>query len=574
MTVTFDVENQNELPIEENFVEQAEYIDRAKFLELSAQHPDEVSILKKLMGGGAKLLIGPRGCGKSTLMRKAFFRILESGKDNAIPIYVNFKLALKLEPFYVNGPNATYWFKAWLVLKVLLAVWETKELEDDILLPSELPPKEKLNKLVDILEASRAEDDQVNDFSIGFLTELMDDLATENNVKRVVILIDDAAHSFSEKQQEDFFDFFRAIKSRTISPKAAVYPGITAHSASFHVGHDAEQIDAWVKPSGQEYEEFMLSLANKRFAGTNIDVVSKNEEDIRFLAYCSFGIPRAFLGMLRSIYNSQEAYKTTDGALNKNAVLRLSRSGRDMSHAVFDSLSSKLPSYQSYVTNGTKIYQAILSQTKDYNRGKELEKQGLQFAIRTPIEADIEKVFGFLQYSGLIMPSGSILKGEKGSFQHYHIHTGDMTAENVIVGQRTKSIASFLKVIRATKHQAWPRLTSVALLEAAKVKASDFTLSLPVCHVCGTPRSNPEARFCSNCGTQLKPSSAYEALVGQPISVLPISKTLDKRIRENSNIRKVRDILLDVDRRTLLGIPYVGKIRAQQIVGHAEEHVS
>lgn len=574
MTMTFDVENQNELPLEENFVEQAEYIDRAKFLELSAQHPDEVSILKKLMGGGAKLLIGPRGCGKSTLMRKAFFRILETGKDNAIPIYVNFKLALKLEPFYVNGPNATYWFKAWLVLKVLLAIWETKELEVDIVVPSGLPPKEKLNKLVDVLEANRAEDDQVNDFSIGLLTEIMDGLAAENSVKRVVILIDDAAHSFSEKQQEDFFDFFRAIKSRTISPKAAVYPGITSHSASFHVGHDAEQIDAWVKPFGQEYENFMLALANKRFAGTNIDVVSKNEEDIRFLAYCSFGIPRAFLGMLRSIYNSQESYRTADGALNKNAVLRLSRSGREMSHAVFDSLSSKLPSYQSYVVNGTKIYQAILSQTKEYNRGKELEKQGLQFAIRTPIQADIEKVFGFLQYSGLIMPSGSILKGEKGSFQHYHIHTGDLTAENVIVGQRTKSIASFLKVIRATKHQAWPRLTSVNLSEAAKVKTGDFTLSLPVCHACSTPRSNPEARFCSNCGAQLKPSSAYEALVGQPISILPISNALEKRIRNHSNIRKVRDILLDVDRQTLLGVPYVGKIRAQQIVGHAEEHVS
>lgn len=172
------------------------------------------------------------------------------------------------------------------------------------------------------------------------------------------------------------------------------------------------------------------------------------------------------------------------------------------------------------------------------------------------------------------MPSGSILKGEKGSFQHYHIHTGDLTAENVIVGQRTKSIISFLKVIRATKHQAWPRLTSMSLLEAATVKASDFTLSLPVCHVCATPRSNPEARFCSDCGTQLKPSSAYEALVGQPISVLPISNTLEQRIRNNSNIRKVRDILLDVDRRTLLGIPYIGKIRAQQILGHAEEHVS
>ncbi|MDU9002766.1 ORC-CDC6 family AAA ATPase [Sedimentitalea todarodis] len=575
MTTTGLNDEPNELqPYEENFVEQAEYIERDRFLALAAEHPYEASILRKLKGGGAKLLIGPRGCGKSTLMRKAFYQILESENDSALPVYVNFKLALKLEPFYVNGPNASYWFRAWLVLKVIAAIWGTKEQLASLSFPANFPSKAKLSKLIDSLEASRADGDLVDEFTISYLIELVDDLAIENNLSRVVILIDDAAHSFSEKQQEDFFDFFRAIKSRLISPKAAVYPGITSHSASFHVGHDAEQIDAWVRPSGVEYEDFMVSLAEKRFLDTGLNFVSDNEEDIRFLAYASFGIPRGFLGMLRSIYNSQESYTTSDGSLNKNKILRLSRTGRDMSHAVFDSLTSKLPSYTSYVQNGSKIYQAILTQIKEYNKGKELERQGFQFAVKSPVDSDLDKVFGFLQYSGLIMPSGSILKGEKGSFQHYQVHLGDITAENIIVGRRTKSISSFLTVIRATKHQAWPRLTNASILEGADVDRNDFVLSLPLCHVCATPRSNPEARFCSNCGAQLKPSSTYEALVQQNISALPISKRMEKRIKENSNIRKVRDILIDANKETLLGIPYVGKIRAQIIVGHAEEHVS
>lgn len=562
------------LPFEENFIEQAEYIDRERFLKLAAEHPHEASILKKLTGGGAKLLIGPRGCGKSTLMRKAFYQILETDLDTAFPVYVNFKLALKLEPFYVNGPNASYWFRAWLVLKVVAGIWDAQEQSDNLTLPVDFPSKAKIFRLIDALESSRADGDLVEQFTVRFLSDLVDDLALENGLKRVVILIDDAAHSFSEKQQEDFFDFFRAIKSRLISPKAAVYPGITSHSASFHVGHDAEQIDAWVKPSGNEYENFMVSLAEKRFSGTGLDFVAKNEEDIKFLAYTSFGIPRGFLGMLRAIYNSPEAYTTSDGSLNKNKILRLSRTGRDMSHAVFDSLTSKLPSYESYVQNGSKVYQTILTQIKEYNKGKSLEKQGFQFAVKMPVDSDLEKVFGFLQYSGLIMPSGSILKGEKGSFQHYQVHTGDITTENVIVGSRTKSIASFLTVIRAAKHQAWPRLTTASIFENAGIESKDFVLSLPLCHVCSTPRSNPEARFCANCGEQLKPSSTYEALVQQNISALPISKRMEARIKQNSNIRKVRDILIDANKETLLGIPYVGKIRAQRIVGHAEEHVS
>ncbi|TDL90763.1 hypothetical protein [Meridianimarinicoccus aquatilis] len=573
-SLLFTDEANDELPFEENFIEQAEYIGRDKFLQLAAEHPREVSILKKLVGGGAKLLIGPRGCGKSTLMRKAYYAALGGEVTGVFPIYVNFKLALKLEPYYVNGPNASYWFKKWLVLKVLQSAVETIEISDELVTPSRLPSKKKLSQRIDALEANHSDDGLEEEYTVSFLVELVEEIISENDLSRSVVLIDDAAHSFSEKQQEDFFDFFRAIKTRLLSPKAAIYPGITSNSASFHVGHDAEQIDAWVRPNGSEYEEFMLSLATKRLEGTGSDFISDNEEDIRFLAYASFGVPRGFLGMLRAVYNSPESYLNSDGSLNKAKVLRLSRAGRDMSHAVFDSLTAKLPSYESYVENGSKLYQAILSELKAFNKGKVPSRQAIQFAIKTPLGADLEKVFGFLQYSGLIMPAGQILKGEKGSFKIFDVHIGDLAADNTIVGNRTKSIPLFLEVIRATRHNAWPRLSTNGLLETAKVKSDTFTLSLPLCHSCETPRDNPEAKFCSNCGAQLKPSSTYEALVQKDISVLPISATMLKRIKANSHIRKVRDILIDASRETLLGINYIGKVRATKIVALAEEHVS
>lgn len=61
-----------------DFVEQAEYIPRNDFLALSAQHPDEDSIVRKLSTGDAKLLVGPRGCGKTTLMLKSYYTLLDS----------------------------------------------------------------------------------------------------------------------------------------------------------------------------------------------------------------------------------------------------------------------------------------------------------------------------------------------------------------------------------------------------------------------------------------------------------------------------------------------------------------
>ena len=245
-----------------------------------------------------------------------------------------------------------------------------------------------------------------------------------------------------------------------------------------------------------------------------------------------------------------------------------------MSHAVYDSLDTKLPSYESYVENGTHIYRAILSKIKEFNRGKPLEKQGMQFAVKHPVGSDLEKIVGFLQYSGLILPTDSTLKGDEGRFSHFQVHIGDLTTENILVGSRTKSIESFLSVIRAPMRQAWPRLTSRSLFDAANVTVDDFTLALPLCLVCEAPRSNPDAKFCSNCGNQLKPSSTYEALVKNDISVLRLSPKMERRIKANSHIKRVRDVLTDSSKETLHSIPYIGKVGARTIVGHAEEYVS
>ncbi|TBZ27489.1 hypothetical protein [Rhizobium leguminosarum] len=562
-----------ELPFEGNFIEQAEYLDPERFSSLATEHPNEEAILKKLMGGGAKLLIGPRGCGKSTLMLKAFHSLLNSDGALVLPIYVNFKLALKIEPLYTKGANAPFWFKKWLALKVFQAAHDVIS-NKSLSAPEEFPKAKDLSLAIASIEAGATENIDLDQFTSNYLVEQIEKLINQNGCSRCVLLIDDAAHAFSEKQQEDFFDFFRGVKSRTISPKAAVYPGITSHSPSFHVGHDAEQVDAWVRPSGKPYEDFMLEMARKRFLGTPIEGIYKNTDDLCFLAYASFGIPRAFLGMLRSIYNAQDSYINSDGSLSKSRLLSLARQGREMSHAVYSSLNDKLPPYRKFTQNGASIYQAILDSVKEFNRGKEPNRQAIQFGVQSPTAPDVEKVFQFLQYSGLIMPAGEVMRGVKGTFSIYDLHIGDLITENAIVGKRTKSIAEFLEVIRATRHQAWPRLTSASVCEAAGVASNSFSLSLPQCQACGTERLNSSARFCSNCGAQLKSSSTYEALVQQDISALPISSRLQKRIKEHSRIRKVKDILIDSNREQLRGIKYIGETRARYIVGAAEEYVS
>ncbi len=571
---TNTAESGDELPFEVNFIEQAEYIDTESFADLTIEHPKEETILRKLMGGGAKLLIGPRGCGKSTLMLKAFYQMLNAIGQHALPVYVNFKLALKVEPLYSKSANAPFWFKGWLTLKVIEALRSTLDKLENITIPESFPKKDFTERTLLKIEAGSIDNIEIESFSISFLQQIIHEILEQNNINRCVLLIDDAAHAFSEKQQEDFFDFFRAVKTKSISPKAAVYPGITSHSPSFQVGHDAEQIDVWVKPSGEDYETFMLELARKRFEGTQINLIDENEDDIAFLAYCSFGIPRAFLGMLRAIYNAPDSYFNSDGSLSKSKVLFLSRSGKEMSHSVYSSLEAKLPSLNSYVKNGDFIYRALLDSIKDFNTGKDRTEQTMQFGIRSPLDPNLEKVISFYQYAGLIMPIGEFSRGENGIFLVYELHTGDLVTDNAIVSRRTKSINLFLEVLRAKKHSAWPRTYSNKILELARLTTSDFKISLPQCQACGKERSTPEAHFCSYCGARLKSSSAYEYLADQDISVLDISTAMKERIKKNSQIRKVKDILIDSSREQLMSIKYIKKARAVKIVGAAEEYVS
>lgn len=296
---------------EENiFIEQAEYINEDLFKKWNIEHPDEEVIVRKLSQGGAKLITGPRGCGKTTLMLKTYYKLCSQKKCTTLAIYVNFKTSLKIEPLYRKNINASYWFNQWLLFKIYQGLYKTLEN-----INVEAPKDLLLNKA--------QIDDVVNKIELGFMEKInMEIILTismlEEEIKKIlsctnrnhcVLLLDDAAHAFSVEQQYDFFEFFRQIKSRIISPKAAIYPGITNYSSTFHVGHDAEEIDVWIKPEMNNYVEFMLQILERRLPRYIYTKLSEQLDLLYIICYSSFGIPRAVLNMVSSLYKD----KTVDG---------------------------------------------------------------------------------------------------------------------------------------------------------------------------------------------------------------------------------------------------------------------
>lgn len=566
-----DGRDNSDLDFDADFVEQAEYIPRDDFLELSADHPDEDAIVRKLSTGGAKLLVGPRGCGKTTLMLKAYYSLMANEDRTSFPVYVNFKLSLKLEPLYINTPNAAFWFRQWLVLMIYKGLHRSFGDGNDLFKPQSLISADSLDAALLRLESGRPLSLDVEEaFSIEALCATISKVIAGNGYARCVLLLDDAAHAFSARQQEDFFEFFREIKSREISPKAAIYPGITNHSPTFHVGHDAEQIDAWVRPDRPEYVAFMRSLADRRFRGNMPPALRGDPQSIQFLAYAAFGVPRSFLGMVRSAYHDS---KDRTSSLDRRKLFEYARQARESSHNVYDSLAAKLPAYREFVIAGRQFYQSLIQAIKDFNRGRPENDQAIEVALKKPVPAELEKVIGFFQYAGLLMPAGENSRGIKGSFELYFVHAGDLITENAVIGRRVKSAASFIEAFSAQTHQTWPRISTDSLVRP-DVLQKVYRLSLPKCQSCGAERVNEHARFCPSCGSQLKTASLYNDLVSQEIDALPISARIVDRVKQGSSIRTIKDILLDTDRKSLRGAPYIGPVRAARIAHYAEEYLA
>lgn len=548
------------------FVEQAEYIESDLFNKLSIEHPEEEAIIKKLSQGGAKLIIGPRGCGKTTLMLKTYHKLCSSKSSKTLPIYVNFKSSLKLEPFYVKDVNAVFWFKQWLLLKIYLGLFDTlNEIIND-------PPTnliysyEYIKRITDQLEMSRTvEEGEL--LSISILEDEVNKVLKALNRKRCVLLLDDAAHSFSPEQQRDFFDFFRQIKSRSISPKAAIYPGVTTYSSTFHAGHDAEEIDVWIKPDSPKYIEFMFSLLEKRLSDENYRKLRSEEHLLKLMCFAAFGIPRALLNMIRDLIKK-------DGSVDvkRSSVLRSINRNYEQTMKIYTSLKVKLPLYERFVIEGNTIFIKIIESLKEYNKNKQVSNQSVMTAIKQPLAPEISKVIGFFQYCGLLLPKGEISKGEKGVFEQYVVHYAALINRNVLLGTTSVNAANYVEAFEKRNAHEYNRVSLDRLIPSEEIRGK-FSLSLPPCKKCSAPRISEHAKFCSNCGAALQSGSIYEALLNTDISVLNLTENRVKSIKKYSKIRTIKDIIMDTDNRELRSVPRIGPYWAGTITSYAKEFI-
>lgn len=557
----------------EIFTEQAEYLSVESFTEWSTNLHNENAIIKKLSQSGAKLITGPRGCGKTTLLLKVYNKLLSDPDSSTIPIYVNFKSSLKLEPLYRTNTNAAYWFNQWLLTKVLGGINSTLSYLNAPVITL-LSNTSSIDKTINNLEMGRTDIEAGSETSISHLINIINVVLETLGKSRCVLLLDDAGHAFSSEQQHDFFEFFREVKTKNISPKAAVYPGVTSYSSSFHIGHDAEEIDVWMRPSSAGYMDFMHSLLKARLGDEIYQILIEQKHLVDLMCFASYGIPRALLNMIAEFNkNNNDDDVQLNIKLNSKSVLGAIKNNFDNTYRIYDSLRIKLPMYANFVAKGSEIYESCLKILKVFNKKGAISRQSSMIAIKRPISTEFSKVIGFFQYAGLISAQGISSRGGKGVYELFELHYSAIIDRNLFFSSRGISIENYCKAFNDRPNHHYPRHSEKSVLISTGSE-EEFTLALPSCPNCNTPRISEESKFCSNCGVRLKNLSIFESIVSQGIENLPITKNRAKSIKQNSRITNIKDILIDTENRQLFKVPMIGPHWANKIRTYAEEFIA
>lgn len=550
------------------FEQRAEHLSKKQLQEWTAETPHSEEILSKLCGTGAKLLIGPRGSGKSTFLKRAFHRLTETGE--ALPAYVNYSRSMALEPLFKKDAEALKYFRQWVIMRIIKGVGETYGHLDERI-PEELDNLvSTATKYIRHLEKGEPEKAPDRTIAPSELEEILTAAASNYGVNRCVLLMDDAAHAFSSEQQREFFEIFRQLRSFNVSPKAAVYPGITSYTPYFHVGNEAELVQVWLDPASDSYIDTCKRIAKKRLPEKVSSVVLRDKTIFKFISLGSFGIPRRLIVMISDILEESTSKGGKKYNIKRSNARGVLKDDTDALMRTFSSLSDKLPRYDKYVQHGKRIIKNITSSIAEYNYQKENSEKTALIAIKLPVHNKVEKIVNFLEYSGILRRRDEISKGDKGNFQRFLVHYGFIVRDNALSLGASNPLDKIVSSLITQNSKSFPSRSTDSLVTDHFFE--ECTLDLPPCQECGSERGSEDAKFCMQCGAELTDASVYHELLTSDISKLPLTDDKIKRLK-NRNINTVEDILNIEDPSQLLGIPQIGETWTQRIKSAAEEYV-
>ena len=557
--------------------QRADYIPYEELMKGTAINDFFESVHEALTERGTKLIVGPRGCGKTHMMRYTWVKCRD---DRTAPfaVYVTFNRYYRLEPLLKARARAGAidLFHAWVLARILLELAAASDSFPRLLIPAVTTEEllgfdqDALKQLVAKLERSQGltanEETLVSDLSIDRVAQTITRIAESSGRKRTILLLDDAALTLTPEYLVEFFDIVRAVKTPYISPKASVYPGTTEYGPRFHATQEGDLVPLWLDVEDESYSAVMGAIAELRY-----DEFSKVPEDIsEYLKFAAFGIPRAYLRMLYEF--GRGGFTTTQQGLNQ--VIQSHISARI---AEYKSLSVKAPKLATLITRGEAVFRYFVKELRTANR-ELLARNEKQLTIGlsgTESSVMVVRLFDLLIEAGLLFKHQHVSHGPDRSYERFTPHLAALFESRVFSGaERGTSPRQIVETLRF-RNSKHPLRRSVSSLQAVG-ELSDLRFDLPPCAKCDVARITESQRFCHNCGSELLDASTFSECMALPLAEIPgLTQWQKDRIgTELPQLKTIGELLAHQDPGTeLRKIHRVGQRRASRILEVVEGYV-
>jgi len=517
---------------------------------------------------GTRLIVGPRGCGKTHMMRYTWVTCRDD-RQSPFCVYVSFNRYYRLEPLLKSRANALDLFHSWVLARILLGVFETAEAlaENDLQL-AQLISEIGLNsdqmytlisKLERALPLSDEDDALIISISLERTKDIINYTSTHFGRKRSILLLDDAALLLTPEYMIEFFDIVRTIKTTHISPKASVYPGTTEYGPRFHANQEGELIPLWLSVEDPNYSAVMGAIADLRFS--ELDTVPMEVSEL--FKYAAFGIPRAYLSMLYE-------YKRGEFVTSQQGINKIIENFIGARIDEYRSLSLKAPKFGTLINSGEKVFQNIVHGLKTLNdtlveRDEKQFKVGISDAYDQPF---VGRLFRLLVEAGLLYQHQQVSHGGPDrTYQRFTPHIAALLQLRAFSGKkRGASTKQIVEALQRKSSKQPLRKSMKNLLFADELNSLSF--DLPPCKKCGTARLSDNQRYCHICGSELLDGSTFAECMAIPLCDVPglTSWQRDKIKVQLSTIKNIGDLLAIQDPGTeLRKIHRVGHVRASRI---------
>lgn len=545
----------------------------------------EKKVVDTLKQSGAHLIQGARGIGKSMLLRQAEYEMdAEFSSMRKMAVYVNFKTSTLLEGVKAEKRDA---FQIWVGAKVLQALYD-KLLALDLVKDSTVQDpyfkvfglkstkgvqaafKEKVHLLQKLALAEEKEKvlsqigtefiERVSD--VTFLHETIKDIISEFKIERLILLFDEAAHTFIPSQQEIFFEIFKLLHGGRIAVKAAVYPTVTSYGKYFEVGQDAivvsmDRFETGV--SGRQANRTLFrDMLIKRIPKTGQfrKMLFSKGELLDQAIDLATGNPRAFFHLL---------LRTIEKGYTDRALTLATQEFVDQELLPYhQNLSKRLPKYNNHVRVGLDLLRSyIIPEIRNKNfRAKSSQYQSAYFTVQRDMSPNLKLALDILCYSGILSYQGTVKIADRKTGLRYMIHLSLLYTEKAF---SSSSISEAIKSLSLTDYREFSSTDRqiAAFLDMLK-SASDK------CPKCSTDLE-PNAKFCSQCGAKIDNKGIIAPLLEEPVSALSISDKLKARIEPL--YPRVGDVI-QATREEIMKIKWIKEVRSRIIKNAADEFIS